>query len=206
MSAPDYLFSALSVINEITQQRAELRRDRISRGVGDIEGYGPCPDYLAENLHEKIPITARGVFRRKFDIVDMFLGVTHRPNRSVQNFVAGHPEFVLHMNIRSGDKDMNPRMLGLLYRLQSPFNVSFLSPGKAHHRRPLDLFGDTLYGGKIPLGGDGKPPFNHIDAELLQLARDDHFFLHIHARTRRLFSVPKRRIKDLYDIILYDFH
>src|SRR5262249_14384450 len=40
----------------------------------------------------------------------------------------------------------------------------------------------------------------HVDAEMLELARDGELLLHVHGGARRLLSVAQRRVEDLYAI------
>ncbi len=73
-----------------------------------------------------------------------------------------------------------------------------LRPRQAQHHRRADRVGDAGDGLGIAERGGGEAGLDHIDAELLQLARDDDLLLHVHRRAGRLLAVAQRRVEDLY--------
>src|SRR4029450_9200452 len=80
--------------------------------------------------------------------------------------------------------------------LPSPVDVFRTRPGKAADRRTLDLLRDTPDRFKIAGRTVREAGLDDIDAEPGQLFCDHDFFFNIHARARRLLSIPQRCIED----------
>ncbi len=102
------------------------------------------------------------------------------------------------MDRRSGQKDVDAGGFRFLQRLPGRIDVLFHGPGQADHRRPLHVLGHRLNRLKISRGRGSKTGFNGIHPQLLQLESDLHLFRRAQVDSRRLFTVPERRIKDLY--------
>ena len=60
--------------------------------------------------------------------------------------------------------------------------------------------GDAPHGLEVALGRGGEAGLDHVDAELLELARDHELLLDVHRRARRLLAVAQRRVEDLYPV------
>lgn len=87
--------------------------------------------------------------------------------------------FIFKMNIRCGDKGMDPLAFCRFQGFCCPVYIIFISASKCTDYRSLYLPGDGLHSIKISRGGDGKPCLNHINIESGQLPGDPQFFLGI---------------------------
>src|ERR1700751_453008 len=99
------------------------------------------------------------------------------------------------MNARSGEKHMDARVGSVLERLPGALYIRCAGASERGDGWAADGLDHRLDCGKVPLGSDGESCFDHIHAQPVQLLRKAELFLHIHAATRRLFTVPKRRIE-----------
>ena len=145
VSAPDDPIAAGSALDQVCDQSAELRRNRVARGIWHIESPGAGADHFAEDLHQKLRIAARGILGGELDVIGKLLGEGHRFDRCLDDLLAGHAQLMLEMNIRGRDESMNSWLLGALDRFQSPADIAFLGARETDHARPADLLGNAAH-------------------------------------------------------------
>ena len=80
---------------------------------------------------------------------------------------------------------------GTLQRLRAR-SMSFLQArARPADDGTADLGRNRHHRCEIPIGGDGKAGLDEIHSQAVELMRHAHFFLDVHAATRRLFAVAK---------------
>src|SRR5215469_4368147 len=135
MSTPNDLPAALDLAPHISEHLAELFRNCMTRRIRQIDNTCTSPDYLSADLGHEIPVTARGVFTRKLDVIQILLGARDSPRRRVQNVFTSHRKFVFQVNVGGGDKNMNPGAPGFFDRPEGLINVFLAGAGKAQYDR-----------------------------------------------------------------------
>src|ERR1700690_4365163 len=119
----------------------------------------------------------------------------HSAYRSFEYRFPRHSQFMLKVNIRSGDEGMYPSRLGGLDGLGGPVDIVEFSSGKAGDRGPFNLRRNHSDGFKVTDRRDRKSGFYNINAKFDELACDLELFFHIHRCTRGLFAVPKGSVE-----------
>ena len=172
-------------------ESSELGRHGIADCVGNIERGCAGFHHRSQDLEQKFGIGAGGIFGREFHVLTQRLGQTDSIARLLQALLARNFQLVLQMNVGGRQKDMNAGMGCALERLPGALDILRAGTGKARDNGPPDNCGDCLNGGEITFRGDGKPGFDHVYAEAIELMGQAQFFLHVHAATRRLLAVAK---------------
>ena len=75
---------------------------------------------------------------------------------------------------------------------------ALLGAREAHDARTSNFLTNPAHRIEIAVRRCGKAGFDHVDAELLQLTRDDDFLFGGHARARRLLAVAQSGVENLY--------
>jgi len=79
-------------------------------------------------------------------------------------------------------------------------DVLLACPGERQNDRLRDDGGDATDGLVVALAGGGEAGLDHVDAEVLELARDRQLLLHVHGGTGRLLAVAEGGVEDLYAV------
>ena len=115
----------------------------------------------------------------------------------------------VHREVRNGtvqrrgaDKRVNAGLCGMFDRLKAPINVAELGAGQAADDRSLRQFRDLADGGEIPFGSNGETGFDHVDAHLVQQARDLYLFGVGHGGTGGLLAIPQCRVENQDAVLL----
>ena len=118
------------------------------------------------------------------------------PGRRVEHVLTIHIEFVLEMDFRGRDENMNPRMRGLVDCLQCRIDVLLAGARQAQHHRLRDGLGNASYRFEVARRRDGEARLDDIHVQPLELPRQRDLLLDVHRATRRLLAVAQRRIED----------
>src|SRR5258705_8340653 len=205
MGAPDHPIAARGAFDQVRHQSAELRRDGVSGRIRHLDDSSARADHFAKYLDQKLRIAARRVLGRELDIVGKPFGVAHGFNGSFENLLAVHAKFVFQVDIGSRDESVDAWMSRMLDCFQRTLNVGLLGAREAYDARTANFFTDSAHRIEIAVRRRGKAGFNHVDAELFQLARDDDFLFSGHARARRLLAVTQRGVENLYYVLVVHF-
>src|ERR1700691_653431 len=100
------------------------------------------------------------------------------------------------MNVGGCEKNVNARPRRTLQGLPCTIHVARTGASQCRDDGPPQRSGDPLDSLKVAIGSNRKSRLDHIHAKPVELLSQAQFFLHIHAATRRLFSVTKSGVKD----------
>src|SRR5208282_4492915 len=163
---------------------------------GNIERGCAGFDDRIEHLAEEFGVGTRGVFGGKFYVGaerfgegDGFAGVG-------EALLARDAEFVVQVNVGSGEEDVNARVGGVLQGFPGALDIGAAGAGEARDDGAADDGGDGLHGLKVAVGGDGESGFDHVDTETVELMGHAQLFLVVHAATGRLFSVAQGGVEN----------
>jgi len=201
MSGKDDLVRAGDIFQELADQIGAFARRGIADGIGDVDRGRPRLDRDFDDTVEVIKLGPRGVHRRPLHIVAQVARVGHR-------FVDVLGHFV-HREVRNGavqrrgaDKCVDAGLGRVFDRLVATIDVAELGAGQPADDRVLRQLRDFADGGKIPFGGDGEAGFDHVDAHLVQQARDLYLFGVGHGGTGGLFAVAQCRVENQDAVLL----
>jgi len=123
------VFDSVNAAANGCDQLSEFRRNGIADGVGNIERGGAGFNHRIEHSAEKIRIGARGIFGRKLHVIAQRFGKAHRIAGLRQALIAGDAQFVLQVNIRSREEDVNARAGGVPQSFPGAFDVGAAGAG-----------------------------------------------------------------------------
>ena len=201
MGAPDDPVATRGSLDQIGDQGAKFRWNRVARCIRHIDHFGSGADHFAEHLHQKIRIAARRILSRELDIIHELLSMAHSLHGGFDNLLPRHSQLVFQVDIRRGNEGVDARVFGVFHRFQGPVDVPFLGTCETNDPRPADLLTYSAYRVEVTVRRGGKSRFDHIDAKLLQLAGNNYFLFNGHARAGRLFAIAERGIENLYYVI-----
>jgi len=115
----------------------------------------------------------------------------HKPEIMEKAFaIAGYPT-----------EELEARFGGMLDRTPGTVDVFLVSPRQAGNFRIFQLGRDLRDSLEITIGGSGKPGFDDIDAQFLELHGQTQFFSRIHAGPGTLLPIPQCGVKKFYSIV-----
>jgi hypothetical protein len=107
-----------------------------------------------------------------------------------------HPELVFHVDLRSGEEDVDAGVGGVPDCLPSLVDVSVDGSGQGGDGRALYLPGDSLDGAEVARGGDRESGLDDVDAEPGQLRGDGHLLVGVEGDPGCLFAVSQGAVED----------
>jgi len=186
---PDNFVGAWNFFPHVREHPAKFLGDRVTGGVGQIDHGRAGADYLTANVHHVIPVGARRVLAGELDVVEMLFCAGDGPGCGVEHVLAIHVEFVLEMDFRGRDKNVNPGMRGFIHGAQSRIYILFAGARETQH----DGFGERLCDAadrlEVAGRGDGKAGLDDIHVQAFELTRERDLLLDVHRATGRLLAV-----------------
>jgi len=149
MYAQRDVIDALNMFVEVTEKLLEFSRHRVTNGIGNVDCRGTGLDGSRDHLGEISKLCARGIFRRKLDVIAQFFGHTNCANRTFYDFFLGHLEFVFTVNSARGDEDMDAMIVSTFNRRMDFFNVLGIAAGKTANCWSTIFIGDCFHRFKI---------------------------------------------------------
>ena len=192
----DNILEALHLVEQISNQCAELLGQGITHRVRNVDRRRSRGDHRFDHIAEVIPVRPRGIHRGKLDVGRVAPGMSDGGPGLFQSLISRLFQLILQVNVRRGHEGMNARVGRLLDGLPGAVDIVRICPGKTRNLATPDLPGDLLDGKEIPLRGNGKSGLDDIHTQFFQLSCDAEFFLQVHAAPRRLLAVSERRVED----------
>ena len=156
-------------------------------------------DRALDDLAKKIDLGSGSVFRRELNVVAILPRPPDSGHGAGDDLFFVHPQLEFAMDGAGGQEYVDPSVGGAFEGLPSSIDVLFVTTRQAANRRTADGVGNFAYGLKIAGRRNREPGFNHVHAQIDQSVRHLELFAQIHAATRRLLAVAKRRVED-YDL------
>ena len=195
MRRPHHFVAARRFRNQLAEKGFGAVRHRIAHGVGNIDGGGAGFNHRAADFSQKADFRAQRIFAGKFHIIGVFLGDFHRFHRRFNHLLGLHFQLVLHMDGAGGDKSVDAALGGRCHRFAGGADIALHGAAERAHSGAGKRFGDFVDRFEITRAGRSKARFNHIHAQLFQLARNADFFFFGHGGTGRLLAVAQRGVE-----------
>jgi hypothetical protein len=107
----------------------------------------------------------------------------------LETFAPRDSQFVLEVNIGSGQEGVNAGVSGGLHGLASSLDVFTAAPGQGGDHGPPHRASYSLHGAEIAFGRYWESRLDDIDTQTVKLASHAQFFRRRHAAARRLFAI-----------------
>src|SRR4029079_4870152 len=163
-------------IDDPTDERPELARDRVADGVGDVDGRCAGRDDGLVDLEQEVRVRARGVLGAELDlgvVAERLAAEAHPADRLGQRFVARDPELVLQVDVARRNEDVEVGPLGDADRLDRPLRVAVAAAGEGRDRDgTLRVLGDPADGLEVAGRGGREAGLDDVDLEPGELAGD----------------------------------
>ena len=184
------------VLVEPGQERRVLVGHGVADGVGDVDRRRALVDRDLHHLGGELDVRPGRVHRRELDVLDERARVGHGRPRALLDVGARGLELVLDVDVRRRDEGVDPRSLGVAYRLGGTLDVGRLSPRQAGDHRALHLAGDRLDRLEVAGRGDREAGLDDVDPEPRELVRDLELLGRVQRDPGRLLAVAQGRVED----------
>ena len=202
MSAQDNVFDAGHGGAQMLEQRLELLRHRVADGVGDVDRGGAGLDHGGYDLGQKLGFGAGCVFRREFHVVARFTGHSHGLHGPPHDFLAGHFQLELAVNLAGGDEYMDTLACRRLQCARGLLDISLVAARQRADRNSLDGAGNFPHRLEVSGRGRRKARLDDIHAHIPERARNLELLAQRHAAAGRLLAVTQGGVKDAYPILV----
>ena len=130
------------VLLDLADEVAELLRDRVADGVGDVDGRRPGVDAFGEHAVDVRGLRARRVHRRELHVVAVLLRPSHHRPRHLQHALLVALELVHDVDVRAREEDVDARVLRVLHCFPAGVHVARHRPGQPRDRGASNLLRD----------------------------------------------------------------
>ena len=196
MHAENGLVRVRGVLDDVFDQFPVLGRLRVAHGVGHVDGGSPGVDDLGEDADEEVGIGTGGVLGGEFNVGGVLGGLPHSGDGHFHDLIRGFAEFVLHVDGRSGEEDVDARVARALQGLPCAVDVVFVAAGEGRNLHVGYGVGDGVHGLEITHAGRREARFDDVDAEAFELTRHAQLFLQVHGGAGGLFAVAEGRVEN----------
>ena len=119
-----------------------------------------------------------------------------------QHLVPCHLELEFHMQVRGGDKRVDPRPFRVLHRLRTPgrYRRAASAPGR-RPSRSATIFATSVTASKSPSEAIGKACLDDVHAHLVEQLRDLQLLGQGHRGAGRLLAIAHRGVEDLHAVL-----
>ena len=165
--------------------------------VGNVDRRGACGKRRAHNFGHKLGTRTGRIFAREFDVGNLRTRIGNRVACLLEHLLGRHPQFVFHVQIAGGDKDVEAWRFGVFKCLPRGVDIGLLRAIERSDRAAAHMLGDEANALDLARGGDRKASLDDVHAEALKLARNLQLLLGVQADPRRLLTVTQGGIKNL---------
>ena len=169
---------------------------RVADRVRDVDRRRALVERDLQHLGGELHVGARRVHRRELDVVDERLRVRHRRPRGALDVLARRLQLVLDVDVRRRDERVDPRSLGVAYRVGGTLDVGGLSPREPGDDRSVHLAGDRLDRLEVARRRDREAGLDDVDAQTRQLVRDLELLGRVQRDPGRLLAVAQGGVED----------
>jgi hypothetical protein len=183
-----------------TYERGELRRDRVSDRVRDVDRRRAGLDDGLVDLEQELRIRARRVLGAELDLdiaPELLAAIGDPADRLSECRLAIDPELVLEVDVAGRDEHVEMRPLGDLDRLDGALRVAVAAARERGDRDPaLRLAGDPVDGLEVAVRGGREAGLDHVHLQAHQLAGDLELLGRGETGAGRLLAVAEGRVED----------
>src|SRR5207302_4659837 len=93
------LFTAAGIVDDAAHQLAELIRQAVAGGVGDVDDVRARRDHLLNRLDQVVGVRPSGVLRRVLHVLAQRPRVRDHLRTALQYFIASHAELAVDVHV-----------------------------------------------------------------------------------------------------------
>ena len=184
------------VIDEVFDLRAVLAGQAVARGVGNVDHRGAGRDDRFDHAGEVFRIGAPGVFGVELDVLDVALGVFHRPDGRFDDLFGRRAQFVVDMLGRYADSGVYALVLGQPQGVGGDVDVFFHGAGERADRRGRNGLRNFKYGVEVSGAGNRESRFDDVHAETFEELGDFDLLGGVQLTARHLLAVAERGVEN----------
>ena len=188
------------VLLDLAKELAELLRDGVAYGIGDVDGGRPGLNALADHAKDVLRLGAGGVHRGELHVGAVLLGSGHLGAGHLQHLLAVLLQLVKDVDIGDGEEYVDARLGRVLHGLPAGVHVAGDGAGQAGDDGAAHLLGDGDDGLEVARRGRGEAGLDEVHLHTLQGARDLQLLAAAQGDAGRLLAVPQRRVKNQYPL------
>ena len=187
------------LLADVLDQGAEVPRDAVPDGVGDVQRGGAGLDRGPEHLEHEVERRPGRVLGAELHVVGVLPGAGHATAGLGQHLGLVHLQHVLHVLGARRDEHVDAGPGRVAQRVPAAVDVGELGPRQTADGRGVggiaDRPGDCLDGFEVSLAGDREPGLDVVDPGPGQLFCDLELLGDVERDARRLLSVTKGRVE-----------
>ena len=130
------------IVHQIGDLGAILCGKAVAGGVRDIDNGGSCGNYSLHDPGEIFILGAPGILGVELYVVDIFAGILHTCNSTLEDVLAVGVEFIFNMVVGSADAGVDALELGEVQSLGGSIDVLLDSPRQGANAGRSDDLGD----------------------------------------------------------------
>ena len=196
MHRPDGLVGVGDTLAQGADELAVELGHAIADGVRHVDRRGAFPDDRLDHLAEEVHVRAIAVFGGELDVGHQIACKPHRQLGLLQHLLRRHAQLLLHVQRRGGNEGVDARGRCTAQGLGGARNVAVVGACQRTHGGVLDQAGDGLHRVEVTVGGRGKPGFDDVHAQPLQLPRDAQLLVLGHGGAGRLLAIAQGGVED----------
>ncbi len=180
---------------------AELGRDGIAHGVGDVDGGGAGIHDGLEDAQQVVVLGAAGVLGTELDLgigAEALARVADPLHGRREGFLARHPQLVLKVDVAGGDEEVQVRFLCRQQCVDTTLGVAVLAARQAGDGDAPGLRGDALDGLEVAWRGGREAGLDDVDVQPDELPRDLDLLADGESGPRGLLAIAQGGVKDAY--------
>ena len=139
MRAEDRFVGVGDARHDFFKELARVVRDAEADRVGQVDRRRPVRDRGFDDAAEEVAVAARGIFRRKLDIVGELPRAADAVDDLFEAGLARDAELLLEVQIRGGEEHVNPLPFGRLERARRFLDVLLAAAGERRNHRASDV-------------------------------------------------------------------
>ena len=195
------LVDVRDAVHQLSDDAAELGRNGVADGVGDVDRRGARGDGLLDHAAEVVDRRATRVLAGELNVIGVLSRLADRRHAHGEHVVKGLPELVLHVYRGGGDEGVYAEALRGGERLAGGVHVLEDGTREAAGNGGRERAGDRLHRLEVALRGDGEARLDDVNAELLERQRDLQLLSHREALGKGLLAVAQSGVKDDYSVL-----
>ena len=202
----DYrLVDVWHVVVEVLDFCAVVHGQAVAVGVGNVDNGGTRLDDSLHNTRKVLIVSASRVFSVKLNVVDVFAGVLHGVDGTLDDFLAVRIELVFDVRIRRADAGVDAAAFhwDALKRFVCYINVFFHSPCEGADDGSCGRFADFYYRLEVARTRYWEARLDDVNAEEFQLLSHLNLFHGVELAAGHLLAVAEGGVEDIDSVVVH---
>ena len=191
---------------DVTDFRCELLWHHVTYCIWHIKDSSTTRNSYTEHFAQEIHICTRCIFARELDFIKLALSKFQNGSYLFKDLFSCHFQFVFHVNFGCSDEHMQTTTFCIFQCFSYLLHVLFIGTSQTTNRSTLYFTSNRLHCFKIPRRCGRETSFNNINTKAYETFRNLYLFWCAKCNARCLFPITKGCIKEIYAILIHNFH